>query len=245
MLSYMNTLPIRLLQYIINMLDGIDQLHFKMTCKNYRNNIYITKPHDIVNHIIRNKTKDVIQYSNTGDQLFVLKYDNNKITIHSYGTDEICYKCKRQQVTVDCDQCNKAFCNDCYDVECDICGKLQCPICYTFQRCYDKCLTYCDDCKDSLIECTDCNSIFCRDCDDYININFCNSCWKTECIDCTIYEVRCYYCSYSLCDECKDNNDLVICNNDICEVQVCRDCYDICNTCKKSYCNSCIEDHYH
>ena len=43
-------LPIRLLQYIINMTSGMDQLHMKMTCKRYRLKLFITKPHDIVIH---------------------------------------------------------------------------------------------------------------------------------------------------------------------------------------------------
>ena len=63
------------------MTSGIDQLHMKMTCKKYRSKLYITKPHDIVDHIIRNKIKGIInnddpQYSIT------LGYLDNTITIN-------------------------------------------------------------------------------------------------------------------------------------------------------------------
>ena len=103
----MNKLPIRLLQYIINMLDGIDQLHFKMTCKKYRNKIYITKSQDIFNSVL-------------------LRNDRFEKCINCYEID--CFDCGDFEV---CCTCEEPYCIHCSDsvILCNRCKQSYCNLC--------------------------------------------------------------------------------------------------------------------
>ena len=221
----MDKLPIRLLQYIINMTNGIDQLHMKMTCKKYRLKLYITKPKDIIYHLIKNvkemySSDDFYEY---GDNLYIsLEYVDKQIQFN-FQKEFSCYNCGTDKYYYFCDECRKGYCDKCYDTKCDFCGE-----------------GYCKECDLYIIKCNTCNTCkkqLCEECYCHDKGSKCNICNEYYCVDCLLF---CNNHENSYCKTCKPNMKYIDCNGKDCYEDICTECSNKCNVCKKLYCELCI-----
>ena len=130
-MDYINKVPIRLLQYIINMLDGMDQLHMRMTCKKYRLKLFITKPLDILKAMLSNSYVLV--------NISPIDIVNPNISINSNGELKIatvsydyCFSCCSMMIESSCIICKVAYCEPCEDdnlYPCYSCGNEVCLDC--------------------------------------------------------------------------------------------------------------------
>ena len=199
-MNRINKIPIRLLQYIINMTSGIDQLHMKMTCKRYRLKLYITKPHDIC-HKCYNRPSDLychncdVAYCNTC-------YDNIRC---SCGIG-YCPICESGSISKCIDKCT-TYCDNCRGNfnPCSICDKIVCDNCEDYSN-YIKCdycqKDICSDCYSSITTCMECDYSLCINCQEEVYMD-CYNCLDNLCSDC--YSI-CIICDKPFCKSCWGNH---------------------------------------
>lgn len=245
-------LPKRLLNYMIEYMDPLSQMRFKLTSKYFYSNIKLTKTKQLFDDVIKRMIDGF--YGDSNNVYTKLKYKNGNIKT-KITAPYVCYKCQEHIDTYSyqfCEHCDKYYCsyhmfygdvccfckcNNCEfphdDESCNFCEKKYCLDCLDKHKC--NLVIQCYICKgehlDEYYSCFNCKKIFCNghiwidDGDDNKENN------ALLCYHCKLY-YKCYICNTTI----TDLNKCERCESKYwCDDHDNHDDHNIIN----NYCNSC------